>query len=233
MPLFAGMIPGTEGKATLPRGFSPAREEPPISMDFENRSIEDQTVEAVEEWHEIRGAFSVLADCFGPDFQALGPECSQPIQTPFGPALQYRTYGIGGIWMSYYMGLILCHRAHPSMPPAAMMAAGVAARETAYFANEIGRIAAGIAPNSSVMAHVHTGVGAGLIESTFALFVAGIQVREPNSNPSAVILMHLTVSRLRTACLARPKMSGYHASHGLADSPNYWRGLRDIMDQGG
>jgi hypothetical protein len=183
-PFFAGMIPGTEGKATLPMGFSPAREEPPVSIDFEDHNIEHQTAEADEEWQEIRGAFNVLGDSFGPDFQALGPECSQPIQTPFGPALQYRTYGIGGIWMSYYMGLILCHRAHPSMPPAAMMAAGVAARETAFFANEIGRIAAGISPNSSAMTQVHTGVGAGLIESCFGLFVAGVQVRSSNSNIS-------------------------------------------------
>jgi hypothetical protein len=177
IPFFAGMIPGTEDKATLPRGFSPTREEPPISTDFEDHNIEYQTAEADEEWHEIRSTFSVLVDSFGPDFQALGPECSQPIQTPFGPALQYRTYGIGGIWMSYYMGLILCYRAHPNMPPAAMMAAGVAARETAFFANEIGRIAAGISPNSSAMTQVHTGVGAGLIESCFSLFVAGVQVR--------------------------------------------------------
>lgn len=230
MLFFAGMIPDTEGKATLPRGFSPAYEEEPTNLDAEDRSIESQTVEAEEEWHEIRSAFGVLADSFGPDFQALGPECSQVIQTPFGPALQYRTYGIGCIWISYYMGLVLCHRAHPNMPPVAMIAAGVAAHETGYFANQIGRIAAGIAPNSSVMTQIHTGVGAGLIESTFGLFVAGVQVRNLSSSSSAVILKCLTVSRPGATHLARSKMSGHHSSYRMADSSNYWGCLRGIMD---
>jgi hypothetical protein len=176
VPSFAGMIPGTEGKAKLPRGFSPPREGCPISED-DSRSLEDWTAEAGEEWHEIRTAFSILEENFGPDFQPLGPEHCQPIESPFGPALQYRTYSIAGIWITYYMGLILCHRYHPTMPPAATMAAGMAARQTGSFANEIGRISAAIAPHASQVAQVSTGVGAGLIECTFGLFIAGVQVR--------------------------------------------------------
>lgn len=183
MPSFAGMMPGAEGKTKLPRGFSPAREDSPVSEN-DNRSLEDWTREAEEEWYEIRTAFSILEENFGPDFQPLGPEHCQTIESPFGPALQYRTYSMAGIWIIYYMGLILCHRYHPSMPPAATIAAGIAARQTGFYANEIGRISAAIAPNASQVAQVSTGVGAGLIECTFGLFIAGVQVRASISQPT-------------------------------------------------
>jgi hypothetical protein len=134
------------------------------------------THEAEEEWQEIRKAFSVLEHCFGKDFQALGPEFSAPIDTPFGPARQYRTYAIAGIWMNFYMGLIVCHRSHPSMPPAAIVATGIAAKQTSQFANELGRIVAGIAPEYSIATEVNPNVGAALIESSTCLFVSGVQV---------------------------------------------------------
>jgi hypothetical protein len=169
------MMPGTEGKAQLPRGFSPRRDESPVSED-DNRRLEDWTFEAEEEWQEIRTAFSILEEHFGLDFQPLGPEHCQPIESPFGPALQYRTYSIAGIWIIYYMGLILCHRYHPSMPPAATVAAGLTARQTSFYANEVGRISAAIGPHASQLTHVSTGVGAGLIECTFGIFIAGVQV---------------------------------------------------------
>ena len=175
MPSFAGMLPGV-GKAKLPMGFEEWRENSPQSTNSEDIDLEAQKIEAEEEWQEIRNAFSVLEDHFGEDFQALGPEFSAPIQTPFGTALQYRTYGIAGIWMNFYMGLIACHRCHPAMPPAAMMAAGIAARQTALFANEVGRIAAGLAPGCSKADQVNPGVGAAIIESATGLFVAGVQV---------------------------------------------------------
>jgi hypothetical protein len=171
------MLPGT-GRATLPRGFSPTRETSPAS-DEDDSPLEDQTAAAEEEWHEIRSAFDMIADAFGFEFQPLGPEYSQPIPSPFGPAIQYRTYSIAGIWLAYYHGLIICHRAHPSMPPAAVIATGIAASQTASFANTIGRIAAGIAPEASNLSTVNVGTGAGMMESAFSLFVAGVQVCEP------------------------------------------------------
>jgi hypothetical protein len=178
MPPFNGMMPGL-GEARLPMGFDTARDQSPQStqsIHSEDMDMDALRVEAEEEWQEIRNAFSVIEDHFGDDFQALGSEFSTPIQTPFGLARQYRTYGIAGIWLNYYMALITCHRAHPSMPPAAMIASGVAARHTETFANEIGRIAAGIAPDCTTTAEVSPGVGAALIESTIAMFIAGVQV---------------------------------------------------------
>lgn len=180
MPPFSGMMPGM-GEATLPMGFASSRDQSPQSTQSfpsDETDLDALRIEAEEEWQEIRNAFNVIEDHFGDDFQALGPEFSTPIQTPFGFARQYRTYGIAGIWLNYYMALITCHRAHPSMPPAAMIASGVAARHTESFANEIGRIAAGIAPDCSMTAEVSPGVGAALIESTTPMFIAGVQVSE-------------------------------------------------------
>jgi hypothetical protein len=180
MPQFSGMIPNLN-EPKPPMGFSPAYT---TSEGSENgdKDLETQKLEAEDEWQEIRNAFSVREDHFGEDFQPLGEEFSTPISTPFGTALQYRTYGVAGIWLNYYMGLIVCHRAHPSMPPAAMAAAGLAARKTAYFANEIGRIAAGITGDLSLTTQVNPGVGAALIESSTCLFIAGVQVRLPSSD---------------------------------------------------
>jgi hypothetical protein len=180
MPSFSGMVPGV-GPAKLPMGFEPSRQESPQSSTSDEIDLEVKRIEAEEEWQDIRNAFSVLEDHFGEDFEPLGPEYSSPVETPFGKALKYRTYGIAGIWMNFYMALISCHRSHPSMPPAAMMAAGIAARQTASFANELGRIAAGIAPDCSMTAQVSPGVGAALIESSICLFVSGVQVSQVNT----------------------------------------------------
>jgi hypothetical protein len=175
MPLFIGMVPGALPK--FPMGFEQTiRDEPLQSDDSNGMDLDALRIEAEKEWEEIRNAFSILEHHFGEDFQALGPEFSSPIQTPFGTALQYRTYGIAGIWMNFYMALIACYRVHPSMPPVVMMAASIAAHQTAPFANELGRIAAGIAPDCSMTAQVSPGVGAALIESVTCIFVAGIQV---------------------------------------------------------
>ncbi|KAL3418253.1 C6 finger domain-containing protein [Phlyctema vagabunda] len=175
---FAGMMPTTY-EAKLPMGFTPSTDSSPQSSRSEDIDLDILTAEAEEEWEEIRNAFTILEDNFGREFQALGAEYCTPVQTPFGTSLHYRTYGIAGIWMNYYMGLIVCHRSHPSMPPAAMMAAGIAARQTAAFASEIGRIAAGIAPGcDSTTTHITPNVGAAVIESCMPLFVAGVQFQD-------------------------------------------------------
>lgn len=176
MPSFPGMLPDTEGKPSLPRGFSPPKDASSPESTLSDDDMEAARLEAEEEWGDIQSAFHLLEDNFGPDFQPLGPEHSQPIQTPFGPALQYRTFGIAAIWMNYWMARICCHRAHPSMPPAAMMAAGISAKNTEFYAIQIGKAAAGISPDLSQLTAVNPSVGAGLMESTFGLFVAGVQV---------------------------------------------------------
>ncbi|RFU28285.1 hypothetical protein B7463_g8062, partial [Scytalidium lignicola] len=193
-PQFPGLIPPT-AEAKLPMGFVSSDDDLPKSYVEEEGDLSIQTREAEEEWSEILSAFGILQDHFGDDLQALGPEFCMPIQTPFGTALQYRTYSIAGIWMNYYMGLIALHRAHPSMPPAAMMAAGIVARQTAFFSNEIGRIAAGIAPDSITAVQVNPGVGAALIESSLCLFVAGVQYQDAAQRAWVIDKFH-SIARL-------------------------------------
>lgn len=130
----------------------------------------------MEEWNAIRRAFEVFKSKLGEDFEPMSPDFEPPQATPFGLALTYRTYSIAGIWMNYYMGMIALYRAHPNMPPFAMVAAGMAARSTAGYAIEIGRIAAGLAEDCATVSAVSTLVGAAFIESCFCLFVAGVQV---------------------------------------------------------
>lgn len=224
MPPFSGMMPDM-GEAKLPMGFEGQGQSPPNSQGApspgDDVDLDALRIEAEAEWQEIRHAFVVLEDHFGEEFQALGPEYSIPIETPFGLARQYRTYGIAGIWLNYYAGLIACHRAHPSMPPAAMMASGIAARHTDTFANEIGRISAGIAPDCNMTAEVSPGVGAALIESSTPLFIGSVQVCHSclesvalfanNMQYQNAAQRHWTVNRLRDIA----RLTGFQTAHAV------------------
>jgi len=174
-PMFAGMVP-TSRKVSLPLGFSPPREMTPESESAEDTDAEQKLQAALREWESIRKAFERLRAEFGPEFEPLGREYADHRDSPFGPTLQYRTFSVAGIWLNYYMGLIHLYRSHPHMPPATMIAAGFAAQQTAEWANTIGRISAGLADDTAQMAEISTLVGAALIESSFCLFVAGVQV---------------------------------------------------------
>ncbi|OCK72889.1 hypothetical protein K432DRAFT_399236, partial [Lepidopterella palustris CBS 459.81] len=132
---------------------------------------------ALDDWLQIRSALAVLESRLGPSFHPLSAEYHQPLPTPFGTALQYRSYDIGIIWALLHMAHIISIRSHPAMPPASMMAAGVAAAATAGHANEIGRIAAGIV-TASPGEPLNPSLGAALIESTMPLFFAGVQYQD-------------------------------------------------------
>lgn len=176
-------MPST-GRFTLPKGFSPPRETSPPSDPAEDIDLDASTAAAMAEWEAIRQAFEVFRNSLGPDFAPLGPEhAAAPEMTPFGPALMYRTFSIAGIWMNYFMGLIVLYRSLPSMPPVAMAAAGIAAQQTAPWANEIARIAAGLCEDLNSQRSVSMLVGAACIESSFCLFVAGVQVRRLCNHP--------------------------------------------------
>lgn len=174
---FPGMMPASS-RVAMPMGFSPPREGySPQSDSLDDADLESLTLEAEREWESIRTAFDAISEHFGPDFQALAQDLAPTIHTPFGPAAQYRTYSIAGIWMNYYMGLIVLYRAHPEMPPVAMMAAGMSTEKTKLYATEIGRIAAGLEEDLETKNEISTLVGAAFIECAFPLFVAGVQVR--------------------------------------------------------
>ncbi|KAK4181889.1 hypothetical protein QBC36DRAFT_174317 [Triangularia setosa] len=175
-PPFTGLMPSS-GTFDIPKGFSPPRETTPPRESEEPEDFSTSTANALKEWEAIRQAFELFCAKLGSDFEPMGPDFAPPDMTPFGPALIYRTYSIAGIWMNYYMGLIILHRAHPSMPPIAIYAAGMAAQQTGRWANEIARIAAGLHEDTTHVSAVSTLVGAAFIESCFCLFVAGVQVR--------------------------------------------------------
>lgn len=232
MPSFSGMVPGFK-EAQLPMGFEPSRDASPQSVQSDDNDLPTQTIEAEEEWQEIYATLTILEDHFGEDFQALGPEFSAPIDTPFGPALQYRTYSIAGLWMNYYMGLIFCHRSHPSMPPASMVAAGIMRTRTEYYANQLGRIAAGVAPDCNRATEVNPGVGAALIESATCLFIAGIQYHDQMQRTWTVDRLH-HIARLTGWQTALAIASGCEASwmktHEIGKGPPYVR-ISDDMSQ--
>ena len=139
--------------------------------------LETSTALANNEWLSISRAFDVFEDSLGPSYAALSPDHMTPLSTPFGPALYYRTYSIACVWSLYYCGRIIAARVHPSMPPAAMAAAGIAAQNTAGWANTIGRINGGIQPISSSVP-LNPAHGAALMDACMGLFHAGVQYRD-------------------------------------------------------
>ncbi|KAK4678072.1 hypothetical protein QC764_304320 [Podospora pseudoanserina] len=208
-PPFTGLMPSS-GTFDIPKGFSPPREStPPPDSSSSSEEPEDfstSTAKALQEWESIRAAFELFRSKLGPDFEPMGPDFAPPDMTPFGPALIYRTYSIAGIWMNYYMGLIILHRSHPSMPPIAIYAAGMAAQQTGRWANEIARIAAGLHEDTTHVSAVSTLVGAAFIESCFCLFVAGVQFQ---SLPQR----HFTIRRLRDIA----RLTGWQSARQIAD----------------
>ncbi|KAF1982629.1 hypothetical protein K402DRAFT_424384 [Aulographum hederae CBS 113979] len=179
---FYGMAPAAPA-ASMPSSYSahkpdsPTSSSPGSTTSSPSYDLAAATAAAVDEWGQIRAALNVFASHFGPGFQPLSAEYHQPLATPFGEALAFRSYDIGVLWGLYYMCQIILIRAHPHMPPAAMMAAGVAAQHTAKYANDIGRIAFGIIPGPSNLP-LNPSLGASLCEITMPLFFAGVQYQD-------------------------------------------------------
>ena len=176
-PTFFGMMPTSSEPVQLPPGFAQTRADYINPNKTETIELDAATREAEIEWNDLRNALRVFEEHLGLDYQPLSPEHMQPISTPFGPALCYRTYSISCIWALYYTGRIITARAHPCMPPAAMMAAGIATQQTAEWANNVGRICAGLHPTTTV-GPINPSLAAALSEIILTLFFAGVQYRE-------------------------------------------------------
>jgi hypothetical protein len=203
--MFPGILP-PQGKVSAPMGFSPQRDTSPYSEQSEENDAETALAIAMSEWTVISEAFNMFKARLGPMFEPLAPEYSDRRDSPFGQSLQYRTYSMAGIWMNYYMGLIHLHRTHPSMPPVAMMAAGQAAPRTAPYANQIGRIAAGLGDGIRDTSQVNTLVAAALIESCFCLFVAAITYRD-------IVQRHWMIRRMHDVA----RLTGWQSARQIAD----------------
>ena len=178
-PPMYGMMPDP-GPVRVPYGFDQARHDEiytaPVAS--ESKSLDAAFSEAQAEWSDIAHAFDVFHQSLGPSYEPLSPEHMTPLSTPFGPAMYYRSYSIACVICLFYCGRIILTRVQPSMPPAAMAAAGVGAPHTAAYANTIGRICAGIQPISNT-APLNPHHGAALMDVCMGLFHAGVQYRDP------------------------------------------------------
>lgn len=225
-PAFPGIVP-TTGNFNVPRGFTPPAASSPQSDSTDEHDPEASFQAALQEWEAIKHAFEVFENSLGPEFQPLRPEYSDKRDSPFGMTMQYRTFSVAGIWMNYYMGMINLFRTHPSMPPAAMQAAGMSARQTAQYSNKLGRVAAGLSDDCSQMTEITTLVSAAFIESCFCLFVAAIEVRGCrmrkglNIEPELIIMLQYQDEAQRRWVVRRlrdiARLTGWQSARRIAD----------------
>ncbi|GMG28805.1 unnamed protein product [Aspergillus oryzae] len=205
-PPMYGMVP-VSGPKRLPLAFVEATTHAGSVGQDDDDSESLSYSEAEQEWESILAAFETFAHALGPYFRPLPSDSAPPISTVFGPALQYRTHTIAVIWGYYYIGRILLHRMHPCMPPAMMVAAGVAAPTTAEFSQIIGKIAAGI--YYPQLFNLEAGslsptLGSCLIEITVPIFFAAVQFTDPPQR-------EWTVAKLRTVS----RLTGWKASDAI------------------
>ncbi|KAF2217816.1 hypothetical protein CERZMDRAFT_63943 [Cercospora zeae-maydis SCOH1-5] len=185
MPDFYGMAPPPRANVHMPSSYTssnphttptPAGAYPPGA--FEN-DLPQATQEALDEYTHIQQALDLFEQSLSrsPAFQPLESGSYHSAETAFGPAYFFRTYDIGCLWAFYHMAMIIAIRAHPHMPPAAHMAAGVAAQETRHHAMEIGRIVAGIVPGPDDQP-LNPSLGAALCDSCMPSFFAAVQYQD-------------------------------------------------------
>ncbi|KAJ5907666.1 hypothetical protein N7495_000348 [Penicillium taxi] len=206
-PPMYGMVPPS-GPARVPVEFVEDRRGQPTTPEEEDHSEDTTYNDAEKEWEEILVAMDTFFRALGRDFQPLPADVTATIPSPFGPALQYRTTTIAVILGFYYAGRILLHRFHPSMPPAMMMAAGVAAPTTAELAQIIGRITAGIySPQSFNLqaGSLSPTLGSSLTEMTMPVFFAAVQYIDAAQR-------HWIVSQLRDVS----RLTGWKTSDAIA-----------------
>lgn len=192
MPTFYGMAPPPR-RTSMPSSYQPHLQQShtPHAYTHSNHfaphaqtdppyDLRTATKEAEAEWGALRAALHKLETLLlaAPTFQALRPEHHPPVDSPFGHALLYRSYDISCLWLIVHMASIICLRSAPGMPPAAHMAAGFAAQQTAHHAQSIGRIAAGVFPPPQHQP-LSPSLGAAMCECSVPLFFAGVQYRDP------------------------------------------------------
>lgn len=172
-----GMAP-TGDPVPPPSAFTSMGESPPYSGYVEDENEVTTLEEAEAEWERILAAYEFYEAQLGEAFAPLPADSTQPISSPFGPAIQFRSHVISVLWVFYYTGRIMLNRLHPCMPPATMMAAFTAAGTTAKFAHMIGRITAGVYyPElyAQEVGNLNPALGGAWTEAALPLFVAGLQ----------------------------------------------------------
>lgn len=199
-PAFFGMAPPPKQNVQMPSSYRSAQNtktpQGSSSPEAEAFDLKVATDAALEEYGRIRAALRAFKDALSNEaFQHLGDDFHTPLQTSFGPALFYRSYDIGCLWSIYNMCEIIAIRSHPHMHPAMHAAAAIAAKDTAYYATQIGRIAAGVVPGPA-NEPLNPTLGSALCESCMPSFFAAIQYQSPLQRQETIMRI-LSIS-LRT-----------------------------------
>lgn len=144
-PTFFG-ISSAGASAPMPSAYQPSTPlgEFNVANEGDITDLNATTKQALDDWTSIKTALNTYASMLGENFQPLSDEYNQPLSTPFGKALFYRTSEIGCLWAIYNMTLIIAHRSHPHMPPQVDDATINAGVETRQYSYDIARIAAGM-----------------------------------------------------------------------------------------
>lgn len=189
-PAFFGMAPPPRQNVQMPASYNPAHETPGQQQHAKSPEAFDMqvaTAAALEEYGKIRAALRDFVTAMsGEAFQPLDADCHTPLDTSFGKALFYRSYDIGCLWAVYNMCEIIAIRSHPHMHPASHAAAAIAAKDTAFYAEQIGRIAAGIAPGPAAQP-LNPTLGSALCESCMPSFFAAVQYQRPDQRHETVM----------------------------------------------
>ncbi|KAL8999910.1 MAG: hypothetical protein Q9169_001316 [Polycauliona sp. 2 TL-2023] len=226
-PPMYGMMPAP-GRIHLPSAFDQSHHDylnEANKIIVQDAELETATYAAEQEWSDICSALDMLEQAYGVDYQPLSPDHMTPLSTPFGPALYYRTYSIACLWCLFYTARMYATRVAPGMPPAAMVAAGMAAPRTAQWANTIGRICAGLQPVSAT-APLNPSHGAALMDSCMGLFHAGIQFRDAAQRGWTITKLR-TIARLTgwqtSALIASGCERAWMAAAEMGRGPPYMR----------
>jgi hypothetical protein len=179
-PPFYGMAPVPE-EVPMPSSYRDQAHTPPYDSPQSSESPDDlqtETNAALEMWQDMHAALLEFEQRIASVLSPLPPDIFPPTNSPFGESLVYASYETSVIWSFYYAAHIVLLRSHPHMPPASLAAAAAAVVQSAPYVERIGRIAAGMMPNG-LPTPFGPAVGAALCEATIPLFVAGVQLSDP------------------------------------------------------
>jgi hypothetical protein len=243
MPNFFGMAPARPHAPITTHYANPNYERSPPTPNASNPQYADLPFAydvAIAEWENINTAHATIAQVLSsneafaplpPELQVIPPGQTSTM-TPFGPALVHRSYDISILWTLLHLSKIILLRAHPAMPPAMMMAAGICAQATGPYATLIGRISAGISLPAGDLSPF---LGSVLQEGTMGLFFAGVQYQDP-AQREWIITRLLEIDRrtgwASAGVIARGVETSWERAAQMGRGPPYKRRTRRAGEDG-
>jgi hypothetical protein len=243
MPNFFGMAPARPHAPITTQYANPDYERSPPTPNAPNPQYSDLPSAysaAIAEWDSINAAHTTIAQVLSsseafaplpPELQVIAPGETSTM-TPFGPALVHRSYDISVLWALLHLSKIILLRAHPTMPPAMMMAAGICAQATGPYAMLIGRITAGMSLPAGDLSPF---LGSVLQESTMGLFFAGVQYQDPAQREWTITRL-LDIDRrtgwASAGVIARGVETSWERASQMGRGPPYKRRTRRVGEEG-